>query len=169
MSELVVIGYDSEAAAEEALGEVRRLEKDGDLRLIGLAVVTVDEQGKTHVDTPVKPVGAGAVFGALWGVLLGLLFLVPVAGIALGGAMGALMGVLTKSGIDGRFRDDVQGLLSPGKAALVVMADSVLEDKFTAAMQPYGGTLLKKSLSQEDEYELAAEELSPEHKDQPKA
>ena len=157
MSDLIIIGYDDEATAEQALGQVKQLQKDMIVDLIGVAVVTVDEKGKTHVDTPVKPVGAGAAFGALWGVLIGLLFVVPFFGLALGGAMGALMGVLSKSGIDDSFREQVKGLLEPGKAALVIMTNKLTEDKFNAAMQPYGGTVLKTSLSDEHEAELAAE------------
>ena len=157
MSDLIIIGYDDEATAEQALGEVKQLQQDMILDLIGVAVVTVDEKGKTHVDTPVKPVGAGAAFGALWGMLIGLLFLVPIAGLALGGAMGALMGVLSKSGINEQFRDQVQGMLKPGNAALVIMTNKLTEDKFNAAMQPYGGRVLKTSLSEEHEAELASE------------
>jgi uncharacterized membrane protein len=35
------------------------------------------------------------------------------------------------------------------------MASKITEDKFAEAMQPYGGTLLKTSLNDEDEKELA--------------
>ena len=42
-----------------------------------LAIVTVNDDGKTYVDTPSRIVGTSAVSGALWGALLGLLFFVP--------------------------------------------------------------------------------------------
>jgi uncharacterized membrane protein len=50
-------------------------------------------------------------------------------------------------------------MLSPGKAAVVIMATKITEDKFREAMRPYGGEVLQTSLSNEDERELA-EELS---------
>ena len=37
------------------------------------------------------------------------------------------------------------------------MSDLITEDKFAAAMQPFGGTILKTSLSDSDEKELAEE------------
>jgi uncharacterized membrane protein len=47
--------------------------------------------------------------------------------------------------------------LEPGKAAVVVMASKITEDKFADRMQPFGGKLLKTSLSEDDEKELAHE------------
>ena len=48
-------------------------------------------------------------------------------------------------------------MLRPGNSAIVIMADKITEDKFTDAMKPYGGQVLKTSLSEEDEKELAHE------------
>lgn len=157
MSELIVIGYDDQAVARQAYDRVLGLQGEFIVTLEGLALVTQDLEGKNHVETPAKPVGTGAAFGAMWGMLIGLLFLVPVFGMAFGGAMGALMGKLGKSGINDAFRTQVQNLLAPGKAAVVVMASKITEDKFAAAMKPFGGTVLKTSLSEEDEKELAHE------------
>ena len=89
------------------------------------------------------------------GQIIGLLFLVPFVGLALGGALGALMGAMGKSGIDSEFRSQVQEMLKPGSSAVVVMASKITEDKFADAMKQFGGTLLKTSLSEEDERELA--------------
>ena len=155
MSELIVIGYDDHAVANQAYEEVLTLQKDFVVQLSGLAVVEVDNEGKSHVHTPTKIVGVSAASGALWGMIIGLLFLVPFIGLALGGALGALMGKLGKSGIDDDFRGQVQAMLKPGSAAVVVMASKITEDKFADAMKKYGGTLLKTSLSEEDEKELA--------------
>lgn len=158
MSDLIVIGYDDAGTARKAYEKVLAMQEDFVVQLRGLAVVDVDADGKTHVDTPQRIVGASAAAGALWGLLFGLLFFVPGLGL-LGGAVGALMGKLNKSGIDERFRAQVQDLLQPGHSAVVIMAGKLTEDKFAAGMQQYGGKVLKTSLSEEDEKELA-EELS---------
>lgn len=157
VSELIVIGYDSQATATEAYNKVMSLSKDFVVTLSGLAIVTVDAEGKSHVETPQKIVGVSAASGALWGMLIGLLFFVPGVGLLLGGAMGALFGKLGKSGINDQFRSQVQDMLTPGSAAVVVMASKITEDKFADAMGPFGGKLLKTSLSEEDEKELAHE------------
>lgn len=157
MSELVIIGYDDHDTAKAAYEEVQRLQGDFVVNLTGLALVTVDADGKNHVETPTKIVGASAASGALWGALLGILFLVPGVGMLVGGALGALFGKLGKSGIDDAFRGRVKSMLTPGKAAVVVMASKITEDKFGAAMGRHGGTILQTSLSDEDERELAEE------------
>lgn len=156
MSDLIVIGYENPQTAQQAYEQVQRLQQDFIVDLRGLAIVNVDADGKTHVDTPKRIIGNSAVSGALFGLLLGVLFFVP--GMALlGGAIGALMGVFNKSGIDAGFRDRVEHLLEPGHSAVVVMASKITEDKFASAMQPFGGTILKTSLSESDEKELAEE------------
>jgi uncharacterized membrane protein len=157
MSDLIIIGYDDHGTAKQAYDQVLTLQRDYIVELAGLALVSVDEQGKSHVDTPGKIVAGSAASGALWGTLFGLLFLVPFAGMVVGGALGALMGKLGKSGIDSSFRARVQAMLTPGRAAVVVMATKMTEDRFAAAMRPFGGELLQTSLSQEDERELAEE------------
>jgi len=157
MSELIVIGYDDHDQATAAYNEVIALQGDFVVDLSGLAIVTVDADGKSHVETPQKIVGMSAASGALWGMLLGLLFFVPFFGLAIGGLMGALFGKLGKSGINEEFRSQVNALLEPGKAAVVIMASKITEDKFADRMKKYGGNLLKTSLSEEDEKELTSE------------
>jgi uncharacterized membrane protein len=156
MSDLIVIGYENPQTARQAYEQVQRLQQDFVVDLAGLAIIDVDADGKTHVDTPRRIIGASAVSGALFGLLLGILFFVP--GMALlGGAIGALMGKFNQSGVDARFRDQVEHLLDPGHSAVVIMASKITEDKFATAMQPFGGTILKTSLSESDEKELAEE------------
>ena len=157
MSEIIVIGYDEQSTATQAYKEVLTLQQDFVVELTGLAIVRVDDEGKSHVETPQKIVGVSAASGALGGMLIGILFLVPFFGLALGGAMGALMGKMGKSGIDEQFRSQVQALLKPGGAAVVIMASKITDDKFANAMKQFGGTLLKTSLSEDDEKELASE------------
>lgn len=157
MSELIIIGYDEPARATDAYNKVLDLSRDFVVSLSGLALVQVDEEGKKHVETPGKIVGASATSGALWGAVFGLLFLVPGFGLLVGGLLGALGGKLSKAGINKAFMERVDELLVPGKSAVVVMASKITEDKFAAGMAPFGGTVLQTSLSDEDEKELAEE------------
>ncbi|MEV6649225.1 DUF1269 domain-containing protein [Streptomyces sp. NPDC051219] len=57
--------------------------------------------------------------------------------------------------LDNTFRKKVQSLLKPGSAALVIMASQGTEDRLSAELQAFGGTLLKTSLAEKDEKELA--------------
>ncbi|SEB58412.1 DUF1269 domain-containing protein [Streptomyces sp. TLI_105] len=161
MGELIVIGYDDADVADRAFDTVRELQRDYVVHLNGLAVVEVDEDGRTHVDSDSRVVGSTAATGAVWGAIFGMLFLVPGLGLLTGAAVGGLVGRLSRSGIDDRFRQQVGNLLRPGSAAVVIMASKVTDDKFTAAMQQHGGTVLKTSLSDEDERELAEQLAGP--------
>ncbi|WP_329624635.1 DUF1269 domain-containing protein [Streptomyces sp. NBC_01255] len=161
MSELIVIGYDDRGVADAAFATVQDLQRDYVVHLNGLAVVSVDEDGRTHVDTTSRIVGVSAASGALWGAIFGILFLLPGVGLVTGAAVGGLIGRLGKSGVDERFREQVRDLLKPGSAAVVVMASKITDDKFTAAMRPHGGTVLKTSLSDADEKELAEQLTGP--------
>ncbi len=156
MSDLIVIGYDNPQTARQAYEEVQRLQRDFIVDLRGLAIVDVDTEGKTHVDTPQRIIGTSAVSGAVFGMLIGLLFFVPGM-VLLGGDIGALIGKFQKSGINAEFRSRVEHLVEPGHSAVVIMAAKVTEDKFGEAMRPFGGTVLQTSMSDADEKELAEE------------
>src|ERR1700745_617779 len=152
MSDLIVIGYEDPQTARQAYEQVQRLQRDFIVDLRGLAIVDVDADGKTHVDTPQRTIGASAAAGATFGLLIGLLFFVPGM-VLLGERIAALMGKFSKSGINAEFRNRVEHLIEPGHSAVVIMASKVTEDKFAAAMQPFGGTVLKTSMSESDEKE----------------
>ncbi|MGW8766080.1 DUF1269 domain-containing protein [Streptomyces sp. NPDC055815] len=162
MSELIVIGYDDHKVATKAFKEVQKLRDDHVVDLNGLAVVRVDEDGETHVDTPAKKeeIALSATAGALWGMVFGILILTPAIGVV-GAALGGLIGKLNQMGVDNGFRKKVSDLLEPGSAAVVIMASKITEDRFAAAMEPLGGTVLKTSLPQESERELAEQLAGP--------
>ena len=154
MADLIAIGYPDQATAEAAAEEARRLAHDLIIQPDAIAVIVRDEEGGYHVHTNHHLVGGGATWGMFWGLLFGLLFFIPVFGMAIGAGMGALMGKLTKSSIDKQFQEQVRDMLKPGTSALFLMLEKVTPDKAVEAMSKYGGTVLKTSLSKDDEKEL---------------
>jgi uncharacterized membrane protein len=154
MATLIAIGYPDETTATQAADEARRLARDMIIQPDAIAVITRDTEGSYNVDTTHHAVGGGAVWGMFWGFLFGLLFFIPVFGMAIGAGMGALMGKLTKSSIDNEFRDQVRDLVQPGTSALFLMLEKATPDKAVDAMSKFGGTVLKTSLSKQDEQEL---------------
>lgn len=153
MADLIVIAFDTESQAEGAYEKIQELQDDLIVELAGLALVTVDEDGKTHVHTPgdATNVGLGLAGGALFGTVIGLLFLVPFVGLITGGILGGLVAGLDRTSINSEFRKRVQEAVSAGKSAVVIYATKITEDKFTAALAPFGGEVVKTSLSEEDE------------------
>ena len=160
MSELIVIGYDNPVQARSAYDEVMAMQGDFVVELRGLAIVTVDAEGKSHVESPAedrrnerrlrRPVGDAARPAVLRAVLRR----------RTGRPDGCAVRQAGKSGINDEFRQQVQELHQPGKATIVIMAEKITEDKFAERMAPYGGTLLKTSLSEADERELG-HDLNP--------
>ena len=156
MATLIAIGYDREGTAAEAAEEVKRLSQDLVIEPDAVAVIARDAKGEYHVTTSHHAVGVGASWGMFWGLLFGLLFFVPVFGMALGAGLGALMGKIEKTGINKEFQDQVRDMVRPGTSALFMIVERVAPDKATAALSRFGGTVLKSSLSKEDEETLQA-------------
>jgi uncharacterized membrane protein len=153
MAELVVLGYPDEKTAQSVYDKIQELESD--LIVEGTAAtVTRSADGKVHVTTPSHAVGAGAATGALWGAMFGLLFFVPIGGLIVGGLMGAIAGKAADMGLDDEFRRKVQDVLQPGSSAVVLVFRKATADKALEALAPYGGEVLRTSLSKEAEEEI---------------
>jgi uncharacterized membrane protein len=157
MSDLIVIGYPDEQTATEVWQELTKLERDYLIDLEDAAIVRRDGKGKLHVTTPAHhAVAWGSLSGLFWGTLLGLIFLFPLAplvGVA-GGVMGAALGAAGDLGIKDEFKQRVQELVQPGTSAILVVLRKATPDKFLEALQPYGGTVLRTSLTRDAEQQL---------------
>ncbi|HEV3391649.1 MAG TPA: DUF1269 domain-containing protein [Solirubrobacteraceae bacterium] len=162
MATLVAIGYPDQGTAEQARNTVRELESDLVIQAEQVASISRDLEGKYHVQTSHggASAGGGAWWGGFWGFLFGLLFFIPFAGLALGAGMGALFGHFGQKGIDKAFQEQVRDYLKPGTSALFMVIDQVTPDKAIAALQQYGGTVIRTSLSDEDTKKLE-EALQP--------
>jgi uncharacterized membrane protein len=156
MAELVVIGYDDLATAESVLDEVQDLQRDYLIDLQDAAVVRRTDDGKLKVQTSTHATGAASLGGAFWGFLIGVLFLMPVAGLAIGGIVGALMGKGIDLGIKDDFKKQVGELVAPGKSAILMVIRQATTDRVLEELAPYGGTVLRSSLSHDDEEALVA-------------
>jgi uncharacterized membrane protein len=157
VSDLIVIGYPDEKTAQNVWEELVKLERDYLVDLEDAAVIRRDQKGKLHITTPAHhAVAWGSFSGLFWGVLLGLLFLFPLAplvGVA-GGMMGAALGAAENLGIKDDFKQRVQDMLEPGTSAILVILRTATYDKFVEALRPYGGTILRTSLPHEAEQQL---------------
>jgi uncharacterized membrane protein len=163
MATLVAIGYPDQTTAEEARQTVQGLEAELIIQADQVAAIARDRDGKYHVTTTHggASTGGGAAWGGFWGVLFGMLFFVPFIGLALGAGMGALFGHLGKEGIDKQFQEQVRDYLTPGTSALFMVIEKSTPDKAVAALEQYGGTVIKTSLSDKDTAALQ-EALTPE-------
>ncbi|MEY7850292.1 DUF1269 domain-containing protein [Natrarchaeobius sp. A-rgal3] len=164
MKELIVLAFDSMDGAKDVRDELYDLQKQELLQLDDAAVVTRDEDGHVKVKQARSLVGAGALGGAFWGLLIGIIFWMPWLGLAIGAASGAIAGKFSDVGIDDEFVDEVSETVEPGHSALFMLAHDISEDRVIEDLAPYDPEVIRTNLSPSDEDRLretfAAEEVA---------
>lgn len=156
MSDLIVVGFDNALKADEVLHKLGDMQKEHLVDLDDAVVVIKNEKGKVKIKQSYDLVTSGALSGGFWGSLLGLLFLHPLLGVTVGLATGALSGALTDIGINDDFIKELGETLEPKTSALFLLVRKATPDKVLDELRPYGGRLLKTSLSKTDEESLKA-------------
>jgi uncharacterized membrane protein len=162
MSDLIAVSFKGEDTADQVLNKLQTLQKEHLIDLEDACVVVRDASGNVRLKQAMSLVGAGAasggLSGALWGSLIGLLFLNPLAGLltgaAFGAGAGALSGALVDYGIDDEFIRSQGATIEPGSSALFVLVRRATPDKVPPELRPFGGTVLRTSLSNEQEARL---------------
>lgn len=156
MSTLVVVAYDDKYKAEEIRLMLRKLQQDYLIDLEDAVVAVKDDEGKVKLHQAVNMTAAGAVSGGFWGTLIGLIFMMPLIGLAAGAAAGAVSGALTDVGIDDKFMKNLAETMKNNSSVLFVLVRKVTADKVLEQLAGTGGTVLKTSLTHEDEAKLQA-------------
>jgi uncharacterized membrane protein len=156
MSDLVVIAFPTEAKAEEVRQKLLDMQKEYLIELGDAVIAVKDAQGRLKLNQLINTTAAGAGSGTFWGTLIGLIFMMPLAGAAIGAASGALGGALTDVGIDDRWMKDTAAAIEPGTAALFVLVRKVTADKVLEGLKGEGGKVMKTSLDHTKEAALQA-------------
>jgi uncharacterized membrane protein len=156
MSNLVVIGFNDAADAFQMRAALAKMQAQYLIEMEDAVVVTTDAKGGLQLHQAVNLTAAGAVSGAFWGSLIGLLFLNPLLGAAVGAGSGALSGKLVDIGINDQFMKDLSATLTPGSAALFVLVRKSTPDKVIEGLAPFAGKgrVLQTSLTKDKEDEL---------------
>src|SRR3974377_2105972 len=89
MSDLVEIVFPTEAKAEEVRQKLLGMQKEYLIELGDAVIAVKDAKGRVKLNQLINTTAAGAVSGTFWGTLIGLIFLMPLAGAAIGAASGA--------------------------------------------------------------------------------
>ncbi len=154
MSDLVVFAFDTSTGATEMRDALVKMQKEHLIELEDAAVVIRKQDGKVKVKQATSLVGAGALGGAFWGMLIGLLFFMPWLGLAAGALGGAIGGKFTDIGVDDKFIKQVGSTIEPGHSALFLLIHSATADKVLPRLSKFDATVLQTSLSAEDEAKL---------------
>lgn len=143
--ETVVAVYQHHDTATASLEKLKQAEKDKEIDLKNVALVTKDIQdGKlklkeSHDFGAVKGGLAGVGAGALVALLLGPLA-IPVAA---GAAIGALAGKLSDGGFDDKWLKELGGVLENGDAIIVASMDPLHTSQVKARMEEGGATVIR--------------------------
>jgi uncharacterized membrane protein len=162
MADLICVAFDDPTTADRALTELTALQKEYLIELKDACVVVRTPDGEVHLHQSVPLVKTGALTGgssgALWGTLIGLLFLNPLAGLAIGAAAGAasgaLAGKLSDYGIPDDFIKQLGSTIKPNSSALFLLVQKVTADKVLPRVAAYKGRVLRTSLPEEQEKRL---------------
>src|SRR5580704_10126921 len=156
MSDLVVIAFPTEAKAEEVRQKLLAMRKEYLIELGDAVIAVKDADGRIKLNQMLNTTAVGAVSGTFWGALIGLIFLMPLAGAALGAASGAIGGALTDVGLDDKWMKETAAAIQPNTAALFVLVRKVTADKVLEGLKGEGGTVMKTSLDHTKEAALQA-------------
>ena len=155
MSNLVVLAFENETDAEQMKDDLMKMQKEHLIGLEDAAVAVRHKDGKTKIKQVQNLAGAGALGGAFWGLLIGLIFLVPLFGLVVGAAAGALVGKYQDIGVDDKFIKEVGNTIQPGTSALFLLVREATPDKVMDGLKKYKNVkVLKTSLSTEQEEKL---------------
>ncbi|WP_350356164.1 DUF1269 domain-containing protein [Halorarius halobius] len=150
--------------AEEMRERMYEFQKRELITLEDAAVVVRKENGKTKVKQAHSLVGSGALGGAFWGMLIGLLFFAPWLGLIAGAAGGAIAGKLGDIGIDDSFIKEVSDTIQPGESALFLLTRDAQLERIQEEVTDMEFTIIQTNLSPDDETKLretfAAEEVA---------
>ena len=156
MSSLVVVGFPTEAEADQVRRELVDLQRERLIALEDAVVVERDGEGRVHLRQALNLPAAGALGGGFWGALVGLLFLNPLLGAAVGAGVGTLSGALNDLGIDDGFLREIGDTLPTGGAALCVLLRDSTPDRVIERLRFHAphARLLRTNLSHHDEEQL---------------
>ena len=154
MSDLVVVGFDDEKTAFKVRDKLAQMSKEHLVGLEDLVVVVRHLDGKTDIKQSTSLAGIGALSGSFWGLLIGIIFFVPVLGLAIGAIAGAIAGHFADYGIDDKFIKDVSETVKPGNSAVFMLIKEVTPDKFLKEMAEFKGTVIRTSMTAENEAKL---------------
>ena|SRR5579875_3202546 len=154
VSDLVVVAYPDEFRAAEVLADLRRAQASYIVDLEDAVYITKSENGKVKLHQSHDLTAEGVVGGALFGTIVGFLFLVPLLGAVVGAGLGALTAAMSDYGINDDFARSLSERITPGSSAIAVLLRNANPDKLIAELEKFGGTVLQTSLSDDIEAKL---------------
>jgi uncharacterized membrane protein len=157
MNTLTAWRFHDPGGAEGALRRVQALAEQGLIRIDDAALVSWPVTRRRPQTRELGSLtGAGALWGGGWGLVLGMIFAAPLAGLAVGAGAGAVVGSLSGFGIDDAFLTEVRGRVTPGTSALFLLTHAAIVDRVAHELRDLEMELVRSNLDREQEQRLRA-------------
>jgi uncharacterized membrane protein len=144
-NDLIMVAFPTEAKAEAVGKKLLDIQPEYLIEVEGAVIATKQANGVVELNNLFRPAATGATNGASWGALIGMIVLMPRAGISLAAVAGTLGGALADTGIDDMFLRRAAQILQSGNAALFLLIRKMTTDKVVKALQGVGGRVLRTS------------------------
>lgn len=154
MTDMVVLGFDTADGAHQAREKLVELNDQYLLKLDQAVEVVRNADGKVKIQDEPSLTGAGALGGAFFGLLIGLIFFVPGFGFVAGAASGAIAGHFTKYGMTKEYMQQIKDAINPGQSGLFVLADDVKLDRVIPMLSSLHPKVIRTSLTMDQEKAL---------------
>jgi uncharacterized membrane protein len=154
MVSLVVLAFETEDGAESTRQRVHELQERGLLTVDDAAVVVRRSNGRVKVKQAHSLAGMGALGGAFWGTLIGLVFLAPWLGLVAGTGLGALTGKIGDIGLKPEFVEEVSETIEPGHSALFLWTRHADTECIREELSDIDFTIIHTDLSADREAKL---------------
>jgi uncharacterized membrane protein len=155
MTDLIAVHYPDLATACDAMQTLERLEAAQVVELDDAVLVERRYNGEVKLHHSHRPTVTGAAGGALWGALIGLIFLQPLLGMA-GGPAGMVGDAMSEIGVDHALVRRLGERLPTDGAAVFVLARRPSSDEVMRSLARLGGRILHTSLSDRAQARLRA-------------
>ena len=157
MATLSVLKFPNADGAQKMEGTLLELQKQHLIEIQDAAIVTWPQGTKKPKTEQLHSLtGQGALIGAFWGMLVGLIFFIPFFGLAVGAAMGALAGKFNDYVIDDNFIKQTREKVTEGTSALFLLTSGAVQDKVVEALKGQTFEILSTNLPKDKEDELRA-------------
>ena len=149
MTAFTVWKFEDPEGAARAASSLKAAETDGLVTIVDHAVLSwpegADKPELKHKHDSEK---RGAGWGALWGVLGGALFTIPVAGLVLGAGVGALAKATAGTGITKEDLERIRTEVTPGTSALFLVTDHADMDRLGERFHGRDSKLISTNLTE---------------------
>jgi uncharacterized membrane protein len=152
---LTVWRFETPDGADAGLANLRTLAEAGRAAVDDAALVSWPAGRRTPRTRELGSItGPGGLWHGFWGMLLGLIFLTPLAGPAFGAAAGAVAGSLGDFGVADDFVKRVRDSITPGTSAIFILSTRASAGRIADALGRLGAEALRTELSVEQEQRL---------------